>query len=114
MILMLTNHSLPIRVVALKWFGHPWDTPVDVRARPVIIRWPEKSDIKELRRAGAIVQGKVVHRWEYVCRGQCELQDMSEDVEDPEDAMCVGDGVHEETTVNAHRWSPAQEGLDSL
>jgi hypothetical protein len=82
--------SLPTRVVALKWFGHPGDTPVDVRAQPVIVRWPEKSDIKEIRRAETIVQGKVVHRWEYVCRGQCELQDMSEDVEEPEDANICG------------------------
>ncbi|KAF8589640.1 hypothetical protein K439DRAFT_1612645 [Ramaria rubella] len=48
----------PTCVVNVTWFGHPGDTPLD-----------------------AIAQGKVVYRWNYVCRGACSLLNDSDDSE---------------------------------
>ncbi|KAF8508400.1 hypothetical protein JB92DRAFT_3194679 [Gautieria morchelliformis] len=55
------------------WFGHPNDTPVDVRARPFILFWNETSGLSLQGREAAILQRRVVARFEYKCRGACAL-----------------------------------------
>ncbi|KAF8504213.1 hypothetical protein JB92DRAFT_2833245 [Gautieria morchelliformis] len=53
------------------WFGHPNDTPVDVRARPFILLWNETSELSLQGRETVILQRRVVVRFEYKCRGAC-------------------------------------------
>ena len=62
-------------MVELTWFGHPGDTPVDIRACRFVIQWHEKSDLAEYERAHAIAHEWVVYCWEYPCRGMCAIQD---------------------------------------
>ncbi|KAF8517116.1 hypothetical protein JB92DRAFT_3113740 [Gautieria morchelliformis] len=55
------------------WFGHPNDTPVDVRAQPFILFWNETSGLSLQGCEAAILQRRVVTRFEYKCRGACAL-----------------------------------------
>jgi len=63
----------PTEAVTIDWFGHPGDTPNDVRARRFIVKWREGSILSTQERKRMAEMGKVVLRWEYKCRGICSL-----------------------------------------
>ncbi|KAJ7180200.1 hypothetical protein C8R43DRAFT_941883 [Mycena crocata] len=57
------------RCVHLNWFGHPGDSPHDIRARKFVARWaPQAPNGSELR-TSAIRDKRPVWRWLYACAG---------------------------------------------
>ena len=60
--------------VRLTWFGHPGDTPVDIRARPFIVNWDSSAELTELEMEKAKKDSRVVARWKYYCRGACSME----------------------------------------
>ncbi|KAF8492478.1 hypothetical protein JB92DRAFT_3100331 [Gautieria morchelliformis] len=90
-------------------FGHPNDTPVDVRARPFILLWNETSGLSLQGRETAIFQRRVVVRFEYKCRGACAFSSDTSDsaTESDEDQGCTP------LALPKKRWKqcPGQVGL---
>ena len=62
------------RAAKVIWFAHPGDSPLDVRARPFIVKWDEHSGLSiNPGRSEAASQIRVLYRWEYICRGVCSF-----------------------------------------
>ncbi|KAJ7674056.1 hypothetical protein DFH06DRAFT_1467400 [Mycena polygramma] len=57
------------RVVQLKWFGHPGDSPFDARARKFIVRWAPEAPVGSELRDRAIKEKRPVLRWDLSCMG---------------------------------------------
>ncbi|RDX45266.1 hypothetical protein OH76DRAFT_1486437 [Lentinus brumalis] len=55
--------------VNVDWFGHPGDSPVDVRARSFAARWNKESGLSDEETQAAIAMDRPVARWEYSCAG---------------------------------------------
>ena len=61
------------------WFGHPGDTPLDLRARACVVKWDDDSDLTNPGRVDAARHAKVLVRWEYRCRGACSFIDKNDE-----------------------------------
>ena len=72
------------------WFGHPNDSPHDVRARQFVVLW--RGVVSETIRRQAAAEGQVVARWELLCRGACSV-DGGDDGTEGED---IGDRIEGE------------------
>ncbi|KAF8512204.1 hypothetical protein JB92DRAFT_2830898 [Gautieria morchelliformis] len=87
----MTSWSSPLTTsaaVVQSWFGHPSETPVGVRARPFILLWNETLGLSLQGCQAAILQRRVILRFEYKCQGACALSSETSDFgteSDPED-----------------------------
>ncbi|KAF8150354.1 hypothetical protein K438DRAFT_1943661 [Mycena galopus ATCC 62051] len=57
------------QIVKQIWFGHPGDSPHNIRARKLVIRWDKTAPAESRIRAMAIAGARPVLRWNYVCAG---------------------------------------------
>ncbi|KAJ6450286.1 hypothetical protein C8R45DRAFT_946893 [Mycena sanguinolenta] len=57
------------QIVRPLWFGHPGDSPHDIRARKLVVRWDQVAPPQSEIRTRAIEQARPVLRWNYVCAG---------------------------------------------
>ncbi|KAJ7743233.1 hypothetical protein DFH07DRAFT_979671 [Mycena maculata] len=57
------------RSVYLQWFGHPGDSPHNIRARKFVVRWQKEVTPESELRTRAVSQKQPVWRWLYVCTG---------------------------------------------
>ncbi|KAJ7717848.1 hypothetical protein B0H14DRAFT_3631097 [Mycena olivaceomarginata] len=67
------------QIVELTWFGHPGDSPHDIRARKLVVRWVDHLHAEHELRIRAIKEVRPVWRWNYWCTG---VHDRPEDDEE--------------------------------
>jgi hypothetical protein len=85
-------------IVDVVWFGHPGDTPHNIRTHRFIIKWHTDSPLAAHARSSAIEDEKVVLHWEYVCHGTCLVDTPDED--DSENSEASGDSDRSEAEVS--------------
>ncbi|KAF7368246.1 hypothetical protein MVEN_00144700 [Mycena venus] len=94
------------RIVQLVWFGHPGDSPHDIRARKLVVRWDKVAPPDSVLRDRAISEKRPVWRWDYVCAGVHDRppilteQEMAVE-EDGSGSESVGDGDGSDAGSNA-------------
>ncbi|KAJ7431780.1 hypothetical protein FB451DRAFT_1381338 [Mycena latifolia] len=82
------------RIVSLTYFGHPGDSPHDIRARKFIVRWSKQTPT-ELR-ARAIAESRPVWRWLYICAGVHDrppVDGLNEEADEKGDESAKGAGA---------------------
>ncbi|KAJ7458915.1 hypothetical protein FB451DRAFT_1563786 [Mycena latifolia] len=82
------------RIVSLTYFGHPGDSPHDIRARKFIVRWSKQTPT-ELR-ARAIAESRPVWRWLYICAGVHDrppVDGLNEEADEKGDESTKGAGA---------------------
>lgn len=67
----------------MKWFGHPGDSPHDIRARKFVVRWAHEIDPASDLRQHAVRNKLPVWRWTYLCAGvhDRDIEDSKDDSE---------------------------------
>ncbi|KAJ7308723.1 hypothetical protein DFH08DRAFT_488600 [Mycena albidolilacea] len=77
------------QIVELTWFGHPGDSPHDIRARKLVVRWVDHLHAEHELRIRAIKEVRPVWRWNYWCTG---VHDRPEDDEEEDFESNDGEG----------------------
>ncbi|KAJ6526685.1 hypothetical protein B0H19DRAFT_1275539 [Mycena capillaripes] len=72
------------RLVEAKFFGHPGDSPYDIRARKFIVRWTKQATPESEARVNAVTNQRPVLRWVYICSGVHDRIDPDEEAEESE------------------------------
>ncbi|KAF8573395.1 hypothetical protein K439DRAFT_1625113 [Ramaria rubella] len=100
--------------VTVSFFGHPSDSPIDIRARQFIVRWTEPSPLSLPAREEAISRKRVVLRWEYRCRGICSVVDSPTDegTQDDSSEDEAGSGNAPEVPAKQGRWDLCDGGIE--
>lgn len=77
----------------MKAFGHPGDSPHDIRARKFVARWDKQASPESEVRADAIRNKRPVWRWIYVCAGVHDRVPPGEEV-DSDDTASAAESHH--------------------
>ncbi|KAF8576755.1 hypothetical protein K439DRAFT_1622608 [Ramaria rubella] len=101
--------------VALSSFGHPGNTPVDIRAQQFIVHWKEPNLLSLPACEEAILQKRVVVWWEYMCRGICSAVDSATDKDGSQDDSSeakAGSGKAMAAPAKWGRWDLCEGGIE--
>ena len=107
----------------MTWFGHPGDSPQDVRARPMLISWDPDSGTTPGEREDAIRRRLPVYRWYYRCNGIHNQHPPGDDLlaiapltmvgEEDEDTMCQLDDNVQDPFADGEDADTPEPALDN-